>query len=118
MEPLTQLLNGPLDESFAALSMGGEIAPLRPARSINPFLEFLSPVQETNQLESLIHDHLLPNLQRRRNLTRLTPNDSFFQNAREIWERKGWTGEGLSNYETLLYGILDFPVILLLNPSG
>ena len=118
MEPLTQLLNGPLDESFAALSMGGEIAPLRPARSINPFLEFLSPVQETNQLESLIHDHLLPNLQRRRNLTRLTPNDSFFQNAREIWERKGWTGEGLSNYETLLCGILDFPVILLLNPSG
>jgi hypothetical protein len=91
-------------------------------QSLDVTLEALSSFSlrgEQNQLETFIHDFLLPNIQSSRRISRLSPDDPFFQEARDIhWEREDWNGEGLSNYITLLCGILNFPAILLLNPSG
>jgi len=120
MEQSTRSVDGSLMEAFSSLSLRGNALPHEstPLSGINPFLNTDNTEQEPTQLETLIRDHLLPNLERRKNLLRLSPNHSFFQDARDLWEREGWDGEGLSNYITLLCGILNFPAILLLNPSG
>ncbi|KAJ5742549.1 uncharacterized protein N7511_011281 [Penicillium nucicola] len=77
-------------------------------QSLDVTLEALSALSlrgERNQLETLIHDFF-------------SQTYKAAAEARHIWEREGWNGEGLSNYITLLCGILNFPAILLLNPSG
>lgn len=115
----TQSLDGPLEEALLSLSTRGGMLPQSdPRQTTNPFQESLNGEPEQDQLERLIQGRLLPDLQRRQNLTRLSPNDPFFQDARDICEREGWNREGLSNYITLLCGAFNFPAILLLNPSG
>jgi hypothetical protein len=89
-----------------------------PPQAGKPFEELLNAPRQRNQLEMFFQDYFLPSLQTQRQLHRITPDNPFFQRPREIWEREGWDGEGLSNYITLLCGILNFPAILLLNPSG
>ncbi|KAI9035451.1 uncharacterized protein KD926_003477 [Aspergillus affinis] len=77
----------------------------------------LSEVSPHSQLEDLIQDEFRPHLESHQRITRLEADDPYFQPARELWKRNGWDGEGLSNFIGLLCGILNFPAILLLNPS-
>ncbi|KAF5859884.1 hypothetical protein ETB97_002243 [Aspergillus alliaceus] len=70
-----------------------------PPQAGNP-VEDLNAPRQRNQLEVFLQDYFLPSLQTQRQLHRITPDDPFFQRAREIWEREGWDGEGLSNYIT------------------
>jgi hypothetical protein len=109
-----------LEEAFSTLALRGEssLEESHHPQAFNPFQELLNAQQEVNELETLVRDQLIPSLQRQQTLRRISPDDPFFQHARNVWEREEWHGEGLSNYITLLCGILAFPVIMLLNPSG
>lgn len=113
-----QSVDTTLEEDLSSLSLQSEGSPHRadPPQPFNPFQEYLSSQQD--QVESLIRDHVRPYLNSRRKMSRLSADHPYFQPARDLWEREGWDGEGLSNYIALLCGILDFPAILLLNPSG
>lgn len=119
-EPLgTELLEDALGRRLGTLSLRDRTVPegSTPPQAVNPFEELLNASRQRNQLEALLEDYLLPRLQTQRQIRRITPDNPFFHRARDIWERRSWDGEGLSNYITLLCGILNFPAILLLNPS-
>jgi hypothetical protein len=58
-----------------------------------------------------------PNLCHLRELDRLTPDHPYFNQARAYWKKWDLPEESLSNFTRLLCGILDFPALLLLNPS-
>jgi hypothetical protein len=101
-----QILDDILNESLSSLSLRADPSP-------NP-----DPLPEPDELERIIRENLRPYLSNCQTITRLSPEDPYFQPARDLWEREGWDGEGLSNYINLLCGILIFPAILLLNPSN
>ncbi|KAJ5987677.1 hypothetical protein N7522_011925 [Penicillium canescens] len=115
----TESLEDAIGRRLETLSLRDEtlLEGSNPPQAGNPFEELLNAQRQRNQLEVFLQDFFLPSLQTQRQLRRITPDDPFFQRARDIWERRGWDGEGLSNYITLLCGILNFPAILLLNPS-
>lgn len=109
--------NRTLEEAFSGLSVGNlSSKESHHPQAFNPIQEFLDAQQKVNELQSLVQDQLLPTLQSQHTLKRISPDDPFFQHARDIWERENWDGEGLSNYITLMCGFLAFPVIMFLNP--
>lgn len=111
--------NRTLEGAFSTLSVTDlSSKEPHPPQAFNPFQEFFDALQNVNELQSLVQDQLLPTLRNQQSLKRISPDDPFFQHARDIWERENWDGEGLSNYITLMCGFLAFPVIMLLNPSG
>ncbi|GES58117.1 DNA polymerase zeta catalytic subunit [Aspergillus terreus] len=115
----TESLEDAIGRRLGTLSLRDEtlLEGSTPPQAGNPSEELLNAPRQRNQLEVFLQDCFLPSLQTQRQLRRVTPDDPFFQRARDIWESRGWNGEGLSNYITLLCGILNFPAILLLNPS-
>lgn len=110
--------NSGVEEAMSSLSLGGTTSQESDrSRAINSVQQFLNAQPEQN-LEDFIQEHLLPSLHERQKITRIPDEHPYFQAARHIWEREGWDGEGLSNYIKLLCGALDFPAIMLINPTG
>ena len=120
MANTTQFLDDGLELGLSSLSLRAETSPADPPslQLLNPFQGLLESHQDQDQVEAYLQQHLLPYLDGCRTLERLSPDNPFFQHARDFWEKEGFEGEGLSNYTDLLCGILNFPPILLLNPSN
>jgi hypothetical protein len=51
-------------------------------------------------------------------LIRLSPNHLFFEQAKAIWHKYGCPEQSFKNFQKLLCGILNFLVILLINPKN
>lgn len=120
MANTTQILDDGLELGLSSLSLRAENPPAEPPslQLLNPFQELLDLHQGQDQVEAYLRQHLQPYLDGCRTLERLSPDNPFFQHARDFWEKEGFEGNGLSNYTDLLCGILNFPPILLLNPSN
>ena len=83
-------------------------------QSYNPFLAF---VEEPSELVKLIEDTLRPTLKNQKQLIKLSPDHLFFERAKAVWHKYGRLEQSFENFQKLLCGILNFPVILLMNPK-
>lgn len=120
MANTTQILDDGLQLDLSSLSLRAENSPAEPPslQLLNPFQDLLDLHQDQDQIEAYLRQHLQPYLDGCQTLERLAPDNPFFQQVRDFWEKEGLEGNGLSNYIDLLCGILNFPPILLLNPSN
>ncbi|KAJ5244595.1 hypothetical protein N7489_004691 [Penicillium chrysogenum] len=113
MANTTQILDDGLQLDLSSLSLRAENSPAEPPslQLLNPFQDLLDLHQDQDQIEAYLRQHLQPYLDGCQTLERLAPDNPFFQQASKATD-------GLSNYIDLLCGILNFPPILLLNPSN
>jgi hypothetical protein len=75
-------------------------------------------VTQQTGIQKLIAEHLVPSLNKQNQWNRLSSNHPIFESARQIWNKHAFPVQAFDNFERLLCGSLDLPIILLQNPTN
>lgn len=96
MANTTQILDDGLQLDLSSLSLRAENSPAEPPslQLLNPFQDLLDLHQDQDQIEAYLRQHLQPYLDGCQTLERLAPDNPFFQQVRDFWEKEGLEGNG------------------------